>query len=203
MQTMTAPTMDRAEAPLPEQVRANDYLRRKGTLAPVAVLREQLAAAFRGIEEGFGQVAPQERALVPAPGAWSPHQILDHLVISHEPALLQLATLLRGETPGGIAIPADLSTPGADRRPWDELAGALATLHRRFEALLAGVDDARSLAPKAVIEMVVKAETGGPAPVPLHWFEELDWKAFVQALRVHTREHQAQLDRTLVTLRAR
>jgi DinB superfamily len=186
---------------LPEQARASDYLRRKGTLAPVADLRGQLAAAFRGIEAGFGQVAPDERALAPRPGAWSPHQILDHLVISHEPAVLQLAALLRGETPGGVAIPADLSTPEADRRPWDELIAGLAALHERLEALLADVGDDRSLGPKAVVEMVVKADTGGPAPTPVHWFEELDWKAFVQALRVHTREHQGQLDRTLTALR--
>jgi hypothetical protein len=198
---MTAPHRGQVEPLLPEQLRASAYLQRKGTLAPVADLRTQLAAAFRGIEEGFAQVAPDESALAPAPGAWSPHQILDHLVISHGPALLQLAALLAGKTPGGVAIPAGLSTPEAELRPWDELAAELAALHGRCEALLADVADDRSLAPKAVVEMVVKAETGGPAPTPVPWFEELDWKAFVQALRVHTREHQIQLERTLAALR--
>jgi hypothetical protein len=45
------------------------------------------------------------------------------------------------------------------------------------------------------VEIVVKV-----ASQPMHWVEHLDWKAFVQAIRVHTLEHHHQLQRTLATL---
>jgi hypothetical protein len=43
-----------------------------------------------------------------------------------------------------------------------------------------------------MIEMVVKVDAK-----PVHWLEPLDWKAFVQGIRVHTLEHLNQLERTL------
>jgi hypothetical protein len=34
------------------------------------------------------------------------------------------------------------------------------------------------------------------------WIEALDWKAYAQALRVHTHEHLAQVERTVSALRS-
>jgi len=181
----------------PEQLRARSYLERKGTLANIETLRGQVAETFRLIEDLFASVAPADRSKSPAAGKWSPHEILDHLVISHGPAVTQLAALLNGTSPGGVAIPAGLSTPEEQRRSWDELAAELRAVHREIEALLAEASDSLSLEPKAVVEMVVKVTVDGQEPRPVHWFEQLDWKAFVQAVRAHTLEHRNQLERTL------
>src|SRR5687767_4820318 len=176
----------------PEQQRAVDYLRRRGTDAPIAELQTQLEHAFASTEELFALVPAESRALRPAEGKWSPHEILDHLVLSHEPAIAQLADLLDGISPPGIAIPADLHRDDAAREPWDTLAARLASTHREFLRLAASGTDELSLEPKAVVEVVVKVDGE-----PLHWYEQVDWKAFVQAVRVHTLEHRGQLERAL------
>ena len=174
----------------PEQQRALDYLSRKGTQAPIDKLREQLRDAFSQIEIAFDDVAPQQREIAPAPGKWSPHEILDHLVLSHGPAIPQFASLLAGTSPDGVAIPADLHR---DERPsWDELRAQLGDIHRELLRLAESASDDTSLEPKAAVEIVTKVD--GEA---LHWIERFDWKAFVQTIRVHTVEHAHQLQRAL------
>ena len=178
-----------------EQQRALDYLRRKGTDAPTEELRAQLRHAFSSTEEMFDGVAEGERSTPPSDGKWCAHEILDHLVLSHGPAVAQLESLLAGVTPEGIAIPAGLHR---DARPsWESSRESLASIHRDLLAAVDRATDALSLDPKAMVEMVVKVD--GEA---VHWYEPMDWKAFVQGIRVHTLEHRAQLERTLATLRA-
>jgi len=172
-----------------EQQRALDYLARKGTHADVATLRAQVRASFASIERELDDVPADRRNAAP-PGKWSAHDILDHLVLSHEPAVAQLASLLRGSSPPGVAIPAGLHD---DVPPsWDDLRARMASMHRQYERLLDEATDAHSLEPKAMIEMVVKVDCH-----PLHWFEQVDWKAFIQAVRVHTLEHREQLRRAV------
>ncbi len=177
---------------LPEQQRALEYLSRKGTLATVEKLREQLRDAFATIESGFDDVATQQRESAPAPGKWSPHEILDHLVLSHGPAVPQFASLLAGASPSDVAIPADLHRDESERPSWDHLRGELGNIHRELLRLIESASDDLSLEPKAAVEMVVKVEGK-----PLHWYERFDWKAFIQAIRVHTVEHRNQLQRTV------
>jgi len=178
----------------PEQQRAMEFLAKKGTLAPVDQLREQLRDACASIEQSFDDVPAHLRGVAPAAGKWSPAAILDHLVLSHEPAIAQFASLLSGVSPPAVAIPAGLQS--AERPPWDELRTRLAGVHRELQRLLDGAPDDASLEPKAIVEMVVKA--GG---APLHWHEPLDWKAFIQAIRMHTLGHREQLLRTIDTVR--
>ena len=171
-----------------EQQRALDYLHRKGTLASADALRAQLQKAFADAEQAFDRVLAERRTAAPAPGRWSPHEILDHLVLSHGPAIPQFASLLDGVSPESVAVPADLHR---DERPsWDELRDELANIHREFLGLIATATDDHSLEPKAAVEMVIKVDGQ-----PVHWYERLDWKAFIQAIRVHTVEHQHQLER--------
>jgi DinB superfamily len=173
-----------------EQQRALDYLARKGTAAPAETLRAQLRDAFAKTEQAFDAVEGALRGRQPKPGKWSPHEILDHLVISHGPAVPQFASLLDGVDPEGIAIPADLHRD--QRPPWDALRAELGDIHQQFLRLVDGATDQHSLAPKAAVEMVIKVDG-----TPVHWIERIDWKAFIQALRVHTLEHLNQLERTL------
>jgi len=174
----------------PEQQRAVEYLAKKGTLATTEKLRDQLRDAFAAIERAFDEVAVEKRQASPAEGKWSPHEILDHLVLSHGPALPQLASLLDGVSPPGVAIPADLHRDAGERPAWDESRTQLGDIHREFLQLLESASDDLSLEPKAVAEIVIKVDGD-----PKHWYERLDWKAFVQTIRVHTIEHQRQLQR--------
>ena len=180
----------------PEQTRAMDYLARKGTGASAETLRTQLGKAFAAVEELFDQVREDERSRRPAADKWSAHEILDHLVLSHGPAIPQFESLLSGIDSEGTAVPADLHTDDDQRAPWTDLRDRLAAIHRAFLASMATATDDVSLAPKAEVEIVVKVDGR-----PLHWFERLDWKAFIQAIRVHTIEHHNQLQRTLDTIR--
>jgi hypothetical protein len=183
-----------SEILLPEQQRAIDYLAKKGTNAPADKLRQQLADAFAAVERAFDDVPDEKRESAPAAGKWSPHEILDHLVLSHGPAIEQFASLLEGVSPGGIAIPADLHR---DERPvWSELRTQLGEIHRQFMRLMESATDDVPLEAKAVIEIVVKVDSK-----PTHWFERIDWKAFIQGIRVHAVEHQKQLERTIETLK--
>jgi len=174
---------------LPEQQRAMDYLAKKGTHAPADKLRQQLGDAFAAVERAFDEVPVGQRESS-ADGKWSAHEILDHLVLSHGPAIAQFASLLEGVSPDGVAIPADLHR---DERPeWNESRTQLGEIHREFMRLMESASDDTSLEAKAVVEIVVKVDSQ-----PKHWFERLDWKAFIQGIRVHTVEHQKQLERNV------
>jgi hypothetical protein len=181
----------------PEQLRALDYLSRKGSLASVDRLRQQLRDAFAAVEEMFDQVAAGLRDAAPAPAKWSPHDILDHLVLSHGPAIPQLASLLRGISPPGVAIPADLQSPAGTRADWEVLRAALGKIHQELLELVAAAGDDQSLEPKAMVEIVIKVNVENGSQEPVHWLEPLDWKALVQSIRVHTVEHQKQLQRAM------
>lgn len=181
----------------PEQARALDYLRRKGTEAPVDRLHEHLAGTFRDIEALLDTVPPELRSAAPSPGRWSVHEIVDHLVESHRPAVEQLRCLVAGRRPPGEPIPASLQSPSPFDRTWEELVSELRAIHRSFLALTGGAAGDVSLDITAPVVMVVKAATEDGGTAPVAWEEELDWKAFVQAFRVHTVEHRAQILRTL------
>ena len=184
----------------PEQRRALEYLRRKGTEADLDALRAHVAATFADLEALLATVPAARRAARPAGGRWSVHQIVDHLVESHRPAVEQLRALVAGERPAGGPIPASLQSPRPEARSWEELVAELARIHRAFNALLASASPATSLAVTAPMVMVVKVEEPGGAPAPVASEHELDWKALVQAFRVHTVEHRRQIEAVLAEL---
>ena len=184
-----------------EQARTLDYLRVKGTEAPIPDLREHLAATFRKIEALLDAVPPVLRSASPGPGRWSVQEVVDHLVESHRRAVEQLRFLVAGRRPISAAIPASLRSSAPLERPWDDLLAELRSIHRSFLELVDGASDATSLEVTAPVVMVVKAVQGDGA-IPLEWEAELDWKAYAQAFRGHTAEHRAQIERTLAALGA-
>lgn len=191
-----------SEAPLlPEQQKALDYLRRKGTEAPAAQIRRQASETFGRMEMLLTAVPGDLRRRAPAVGRWSPQEILDHLVESHRPAIGQLASLLEGERPSTGAIPAGLQSAEPLILPWEELFGDLRAVHAALLDLLDRMPDALPPSPpKAPIVMVVKAAQDDGSLAPVEWLAELDAKAFAQALRAHTLEHVGQLTRTVEAL---
>src|ERR1700694_5978686 len=96
--------------PRPEKVRALGYLKRKGTDAPIELLRQRIADAFAGLETMIASVPPALQRRSPGPGRWSAQEVVDHLIESHRPAVMQLESLLKGLTPETGAGPASLQS---------------------------------------------------------------------------------------------
>jgi hypothetical protein len=173
----------------PEQQRAEGYLHRKGTQAPVATLREAAAETFRMLEAALEPVSAEVAEAAPEPGAWSPAEVVHHLVLSHRPAVGQLRSAIDGKDPGE-AIPAHLQD--ADIAPWPAPLEDLKGVHADFLAQLERADEATSLEPKVPVAMVIKIDGE-----PVEWIAHFDWKAFTAGVRVHTLEHLRQLGRIL------
>ena len=194
--------MEQSSGVSPERDQALDYLRRKGTEAPVARLREHVGRTFGELETLLDEVPAEVRGVRPAPGRWSVHEVVDHLVESHRPAVEQLAAVIAGERPATGAIPAHLQSADPHARPWNGLASELRTIHRAILDLLDRATDETPLTATAPLVMVVKATAEGGTSASHEWIEELDWKAFAQALRGHTAQHRAQILAALEALSA-
>ncbi len=183
----------------PERAAALDYLRRKGTEAPVSKLISGLRSTFQKFEHTVDRVPDAWHARRPSAAAWSVHEIVDHLVESDRPAVAELRALCAGVSPVGGPIPARLTSPDALGRPWDDLVHELKGLHEHILDIVIGAGDAASLAARAPSVIVIKVR-GVEGQEVLEWVEALDWKAYAQALRIHTHEHCAQVERTVAAL---
>jgi DinB superfamily len=183
----------------PEQLQALDYLRRKGTEAPVARLREHVAKTCGEIETLLDSVPADRRAVSPGPGQWSVHEIVDHLIESHRPAVVQIAQLLDGQEPTDVVAPS-LQSPAPYDRPWDDLLAELHGIHGTLLTLLDRADDGTSLDARAPVAMVTKVTRDDGSTVPITWQQPLDWKAYTQGIRGHTAQHRQQILRTLAAL---
>jgi hypothetical protein len=184
----------------PERMAALDYLRRKGTEAPVSKLQAGLRTAFERFERAIEGVPESRRTARPTPAAWSVQEIVDHLVQTNRPALAEVRALLAGVVPSGGPVPARLTSPNARGLSWDALTADLKGVHAGLLEAVSGATDERPLpVVKAPFTMVVKV-SGECGTDVLEWVDELDWKAYVQALRIHTHEHLAQVERTLTAL---
>lgn len=111
--------------------------------------------------------------------------------------LAELDDLLRGVSPKDGPIPASLQRRDAMERDWRELIDELNRVHGDIVALLAGAPDSLPGPARARVAMVVKAREEDGEVRPVHWMEELDWKAYVLAIRVHVLDHTAQIRNTL------
>jgi hypothetical protein len=184
----------------PQQIQALEYLRRKGTDAPVPQLYGHVAKTFEDFEAFLETVPPALRAAKPSPQAWSAHEVVDHLIVSNRPAVVQLRDLVAGERPATPPIAASLQSENPFQRSWDDLVAELREIHRSFLALIEGAADTHDVTTPVVMVLKIPGESG--SSVPVTWEEELDWKAYTQAFRVHTVEHRLQIERTLAALAA-
>ena len=176
-----------------------DYLRRKGTEAPASTLVSKLRLTFQQFEQAIERVPEGLRARRPDPASWSVHEIVDHLVESDRPAVLELRQLCAGVSPAGGPIPARLNSPDPFNRPFPALVDELKNLHAQIlEAVIKAGDGTPTLA-KAEVTMVIKVSGPNGAEV-LEWVEPVDWKAYAQTLRIHAHEHRAQVERTVAAL---
>jgi hypothetical protein len=182
---------------LMEQVRMREYLRDKGDGLSLAELRGRVAAAFAAMEALLAPVSAGEAAGRPLPGEWSIHEVVDHLVLTHAPSVDELVELLAGRRPAGPPIPAGLQSADPQARPWDALRNALHAQHAAALRVLDGARDAPTDARAPVVAVVnVRGADGRESPV--HWEEEIAWKAYaVFAFRLHTLDHIGQVRKLL------
>ncbi|OGL02368.1 MAG: hypothetical protein A3I14_13600 [Candidatus Rokubacteria bacterium RIFCSPLOWO2_02_FULL_73_56] len=186
-----------AQAVVAAQAQARDYLRAKGTLVPVPLLRERIAASFTALDAFLAQVDAAEAAQTTIPGEWSVQEIVDHLVETHRPGLDELRCLLAGRRPPGEPIPAGLQSRAPLLRPWPWLLRELRQVHGDILATLEAVAPDHDTEARAPLVMVVNVKAPDGSSVPAHWVEDLDWKAYAIVWRLHVVDHLNQAKKVL------
>ncbi len=178
--------------------KARDYLAARGTRVAAEAVRERVAAAFTALDDVLAGVPAAQAARRTIPGEWTIQEIVDHLVETYRPGVDELRCLLAGERPPGEAVPASLQSKAPHLRPWPWLLGELHRLNADILGLLDAVPPHFETTARAPLVMVVNVPRPGGGFEPLHWVEELDWKAYVIASwRLHPIDHLNQTKQVL------
>lgn len=181
----------------PEQLQAESYAHRKGTTAPMDDIRRKVRDTFGRLEDLLDGLSAEAASVAPAAGKWSVHEIVDHLVVSHQRAVDELRGLIAGRAPTTSPIPEGLLSADPWALSWKEQLAALKAVHRRFLETLDLASDDTSLDVKAPIVMVVRCAMADGTTEPVRWIESFDWKAYAILFRAHTLEHVQQIGRAL------
>ena len=182
--------------------RARAYLKTKGTLPPLPVIRERIAEAFGALDAFLAPLSPGQAARASIPGEWTIHEIVDHLVETHRPGLDELRCLLAGRHPPGEPIPAGLQSKAPLLRPWPWLLDELRRVHGEILRTLDAALPDFSTDARAPLVMVVNVKDAEGQTAPLHWVEELDWKAYAIVWRLHVVDHLNQARKVLAAMGA-
>ena len=174
------------------KAKAREYFRTRGTLAPAASIHERVADAFAALDAFLEPISAATAVRVGIPGAWTIQEIVDHLVETHRPGLDELWCLLAGHRPPGEPIPAGLQSKAPRERPWSWLRAELDRVHGEILRALAAVPPDFATDACAPIVMVVNVADEDGTIVPLHWVEDLDWKAYAIVWRLHVIDHLKQ-----------
>jgi len=179
------------------RARALEYFATNGTQAPAAQIHERVSAAFASLGAALTGVSAAQAARRPIPGEWSAQEIVDHLLETHRPGVDELRCLLAGQRPPGEPIPAALQSKAPLLRPWSWLLEELRRVHGLILDLLAGASADTPTTARGPIVMVVNVPAADGAVTPLHWIEDLDWKAYAIVWRLHAIDHLKQLKKVL------
>jgi hypothetical protein len=179
------------------KAKARDYLQARGTRAPARVIHERVAAAFAALDATLDKVPADRIGARPLPGEWTVQEVVDHLLETHRPGVDELRCLLAGQSPPGEAIPPGLQSKAPSLRPWPWLRQELRRVHADILELLAAVPDDFETTARAPLVMVANAPTVDGGFVPVHWIEELDWKAYAITWRLHAIDHRSQIQKIL------
>ena len=182
----------------PEQQTAIDYARRAGTEAAVEDIRSKMATTFAALEAWLDEIPVAAVLRKPSPDSWSIHEVVDHLVESHRPAVGELETLVRGESLDSDPIPAGLQSEKPFETPWPEMVERLRRVHADLLVAVARTDEDTPLHATVPVAMVVKCQQEDGSMRPVHWQESFDWKAYAILLRAHTLEHANQIRRLTI-----
>jgi hypothetical protein len=185
-----------------EQLKAREYLHQKGTLLGAAQILERVGAAFAATESFLEAVGEEAARARPLPGEWTILEVVDHLVETHRPSLDELRDLLDDRRPAGGPIPASLQSADPMAHPFADRLRDLKAVHTEVLAVLLAAPD-RMTGARAPIIMVINVKEPDGREAPLHWTEDLDWKAYaVTAFRLHEIDHLNQVKKTLKAARA-
>jgi hypothetical protein len=185
----------------PEQDRAREYLRDKGTLLSSAEIHERVAAAFSALEGLLDGVTDAQAGARPIEGEWTIQEVVDHLVETNRPSLEELRDLLADRRPAAGPIPAGLQSPDPAARPYRALVADLKAVHAEVLDVLREAPD-RMTAARAPIIMVINVKGEDGREAPLHWTEEVDWKAYAVIFRLHELDHLTQAKKIFRAARA-
>ena len=174
------------------KAKAREYFRTRGTLVPTAAIHERVADAFGALDAFLEPISAATAARVGIPGEWTIQEIVDHLVETHRPGLDELWCLLAGRRPPGEPIPAGLQSKAPLERPWPWLRAELDRIHGEILRALAAVPPDFATDACAPIVMVVNVADDDGTLMPLHWVEDLDWKAYAIVWRLHVIDHLKQ-----------
>jgi hypothetical protein len=159
---------------------------------------EQIAAAFGSLDAALSDVPAAVAARRTIPGEWSVQEIADHLLETYRPGVDELRCVLAGRRPPGEPIPAGLQSKAPLLRPWPWLLDGLRRTHRDVMDLLGGVP--ADFATDARVPLVMVVNVPGPdgSTRPLHWVEDLEWKAYaLVSWRLHAIDHLNQARKVL------
>jgi hypothetical protein len=182
------------------QERARTYFESKAALTPREI-RDQIVAAYDALDAVLAAVSPDRVGRRPAPDEWSVAEVVDHLVETYRPGVDELRCVLAGQRPPGEPIPAALQSKAPLLRPWPWLLDELRRTHRDVLALLDGVPAGFETDARVPIVMVVNVTDADGTVRPLHWIEDLGWKAYaLVSWRLHAIDHMKQVRKTLAAL---
>jgi hypothetical protein len=109
--------------------------------------------------------------------------------------------VLAGQRPPGEPIPAGLQSKAPLLRPWAWLLEELRRTHRDVVDLIAAVPAHFQTDARVPIVMVVNVTGADGTTRPLHWVEEIDWKAYaIASWRLHAIDHMKQARKVLGAL---
>jgi hypothetical protein len=184
----------------PEQIKAKEYLDQQGSRRSAAQIRERVAAAFAAFEELLDGVSEKEAKAGGIPGEWTIQEVADHVVETHRPSITELRELLAGRRPPDGPIPAALQSPDPMSRSWPDLLDDLKQVQAEAIEVLGGAADRPTDARTPVVMVINVTEPDGREQ-PLHWIEELDWKAYAIIFRLHVLDHLNQAKKVLKAVR--
>ena len=182
------------------QAKARGYFKEKGTLASASAIHSRIAEAFEALGTFLEPVAAATAMRAAVPGEWTIQEIVDHLVETHRPGLDELWCLLAGRRPPGEPIPASLQSKVPLVRPWSWLRAELGRVHGEILRTLAAAPGDFVTDARAPLVMVVNVMDERGKVVPLHWVEELDWKAYAITWRLHVIDHLKQAKKVLAAI---
>lgn len=185
----------------PEQVKAKEYLEQQGSRRSAVQIQERVAAAFAALEALLDGVSEKEARTGGLPHEWTIHEVADHVVETHRPSITELRELLAGRRPSDGPIPAALQSRDPMSRPWPDLLNDLKRVQAEAVEVLAAAPD-RPTDARAPVVMVINVTEPDGREQPLHWIEELDWKAYAIIFRLHVLDHLNQARKVLKAIRS-
>jgi len=190
-----------SEAEAQAKEKAREYFRTKATQLSLPVILERVADGLRAFEEFVLRLSASQAARASIPGEWTIHEVVDHVVETYRPGLDELWCLLAGQRPPGEPIPASLRSKAPLLRPWPWLLDEIRRIHAEVLRTLGAVPADFATEARAPLVMVVNVTDARGATTPVHWVEDLDWKAYaIVSWRLHAIDHLKQAKKILAAM---